>query len=256
MLTILPVPALTDNYVWLLKSSSGPETIILDPGEAEPVINAISQQQLKPIAILNTHQHYDHVNGIKSLVETYQLPVYGSSAEFVPCLTHDLKDKQSVFVDSAFPEFEILNIPGHTAGHIAYLYEDKLFSGDTIFSAGCGRLLGGTAEQLFDSIQQLCRLPKHTKIYATHEYTEQNLLFAKLIEPENEALISYQQEVRQLRKQGQVTLPTTIEQELAINPFLRCEQPAVKESVSRYAERDLIEPKEVFAALRIWKDRL
>lgn len=256
MLTIFAIPALTDNYIWLVKSSLGPETLIVDPGESTPVIEALTKQQLTPIAILNTHQHYDHINGIKSLVEKYDLPVYGSSNEFIPCLTHDLKAKKSVFIHSAFPEFEVLHIPGHTAGHIAYHYQDILFSGDTIFSGGCGRLLGGTALQLFNTIQQLCKLPKNTQIFASHEYTEQNLLFARLVEPDNQAIITYQQKIKAIRKQGFITLPTTIEQELAINPFLRCNQPAVIKAANEFAQRTLLTPAEVFAALRMWKDRL
>ncbi len=256
MLTIFAIPALTDNYIWLIKSANGPETIIVDPGESVPVIQAISKQQLTPIAIFNTHQHYDHINGIEPLVDKYQLPVYGSSNEFIPCLSHDLKDKHSVIIDSNFPEFEVLHIPGHTAGHIAYRYKDFLFSGDTIFSAGCGRLLGGSAEQLFNSIQTLCQLPKTTQIFASHEYTEQNLLFAKLVEPDNSAIVSYQQKVISLRKRGTFTLPTSIEQELAINPFLRCREPSVIKAASDFAKRNLSTPLDVFSALRIWKDRL
>jgi hydroxyacylglutathione hydrolase len=255
MLTTFAVPALTDNYIWLIKNESGPETIIVDPGEATPVIEAIIEQQLTPIAIINTHQHYDHINGIKELVDKYALPVYGSSDEQVPCLTHDLKDKKSVFIDAAFPEFEIIPIPGHTAGHIAYRYKNMLFSGDTIFSGGCGRLLGGTAIQLHNSIQRLCKLPKQTRIFASHEYTEQNLLFAKLVEPNNQAVMVYQKHVLKLRQQGLPSLPTTLEQELAINPFLRCDQPDVIDAVSQFAQRQITVPSEVFATLRIWKDR-
>jgi hydroxyacylglutathione hydrolase len=255
MLTTFAVPALTDNYIWLIKSESGPETIIVDPGEATPVIKAITEQQLTPIAIINTHQHYDHINGIKELVNTYGIPVYGSSNELVPCLTHDLKNKNSVFIDTAFPEFEVMQIPGHTAGHIAYRYQDNLFSGDTIFSGGCGRLLGGTAIQLHNSIQCICQLPKQTRIFASHEYTEQNLLFAKLVEPNNQAILAYQQDVFAARQKGLPSLPTTIEQELAINPFMRCDQPEVIQTVSEFSQQKLTTAAEVFSALRIWKDR-
>ncbi len=256
MLTIFPVPALTDNYIWLIKLRTGSETIIVDPGEAEPVINAVSKQQLTPVAIINTHQHYDHINGIKSLVEKYDIPVYGSSDELIPCLTHDLKNKRSVNIHPLFPDFEVLHIPGHTAGHIAYLYDKHLFSADTIFSGGCGRLLGGTAEQLHHSIQMLCKLPSDTLVYASHEYTEQNLLFASLVEPDNSELNSYKKHIIEQRRQGLPTLPTTLQQELAINPFLRCNQASIINAASEYANRALTEPSEVFAALRIWKDRL
>jgi len=255
MLTIIPIPALTDNYIWLIKSCSGPETLIVDPGESQPVIEAINHYKLKPVAILNTHQHYDHINGIKPLVERYQLPVFGSSQELIPCLTHDLKQANYVQPHPAFPEFEVLHIPGHTAGHIAYRYQHYLFSGDTIFSGGCGRLLGGTAKQLYHSIQQLCQLPQDSLMFASHEYTQQNLVFARLVEPDNQQLEQYRTIIDQRLKQGLPTLPTTLQQELAVNPFLRCDKASVIKSASEYAGHELTTPEAVFAVLRLWKDR-
>jgi hydroxyacylglutathione hydrolase len=255
MLTIIPIPALSDNYIWLIKSRSSNATLIVDPGEAKPVFDAIEQYRLNPVAVLNTHQHYDHINGIKPIVERYQIPVFGSSQELIPCLTHDLKHAHHVQPHPAFPEFKVLHIPGHTAGHIAYRYKHYLFSGDTIFSGGCGRLLGGTAKQLYQSIQQLCQLPKDTLIFASHEYTQQNLIFARQVEPANQQLQQYQQAIAQTLKRATPTLPTTLETELAINPFLRCQKSTIVQAVSDYVGYQLTTAEDVFAALRIWKDR-
>lgn len=188
MLNILAVPALVDNYIWLIHSVDNNEVLIVDPGEAQPVINALNEQQLTPVAILNTHYHYDHIDGITELVDRYRLPVYGPANAFIPRLSTSVSATKSLTVHPNFPNFEVLNTPGHTDPHITYRLDNMLFCGDTLFGAGCGRLLGGSAKQLFNSLQQLITLPSDTKIFCSHEYTLANLQFALAIEPDNKEI--------------------------------------------------------------------
>jgi len=254
MLSIQAVPALTDNYIWLIKSEDTDDVIIIDPGESAPVISVLNEQQLTPVAILNTHYHYDHIDGIAALVERYQLPVYGPKNSFIPKLTHPLEECQQLTIHPSFPDFQILNIPGHTAQHTGYLLDDMLFCGDTLFAAGCGRLLGGTAEQLFHSLQQICQLPSTTKVFCSHEYTLANLKFALAVEPDNDAIKQRLITTEKQRHLEQVTLPTTLDLEFATNPFLRCEHSNVIHAASNFSSQKLNSPLEVFTVLRSWKD--
>mgnify|MGYP000008052146 CR=1 FL=1 len=255
MSNIQAVPALVDNYIWLIHSVDSNEVLIVDPGDATPVINAITEQGLTPVAILITHYHYDHVDGIEDLVERYQLPVYGPANAFIPKLSTVLSATNQLSVHPNFPDFEVLEIPGHTASHIAYRLDNMLFCGDTLFAAGCGRLLGGTAEQLFNSLQQLITLPADTKIYCGHEYTQANLKFASLIEPNNTAIKQRIADTDKLRAAKQPSLPTTIAAELATNPFLRGDQAEVIQAAQHFTGTELPNPLAVFTALRAWKDR-
>ena len=255
MLNIQAVPALIDNYIWLIHSVDSNEVLIVDPGEATPVINVITEQQLTPVAILNTHYHYDHVDGISELVDRYDLPVFGPPNAFIPRLSQPLSATKKFTVHPNFPDFEVLDIPGHTANHIAYRLSDMVFCGDTLFAAGCGRLLGGSAGQLFHSLQQLSGLPAETKIYCGHEYTQSNLKFASKIEPDNAAIKHRIESTNKLRAAKQPTLPTTIAEELATNPFLRCDQNEVIQSAQQFTGTELSNPLAVFTALRAWKDR-
>ena len=255
MLNIQAVPALKDNYIWLIQSVDTAEVLIVDPGEAKPVINMLTEQQLTPVAIINTHYHHDHVDGIAELVAHYQLPVFGPKNAFIPKITTPLSLSRDLSIHPSFPNFQILDIPGHTAIHIAYLIEDMLFCGDTIFSAGCGKLLGGTAEQLFNSLQQLITLPATTNIYCAHEYTQTNLQFAATVEPSNTAIQTRIKDIDVIRKMGKPSLPTTLAMELKTNPFLRCDQPEVIQSAQQFAGYSLDSPLAVFTALRTWKDR-
>ncbi|OUR65597.1 hydroxyacylglutathione hydrolase [Methylophaga sp. 42_25_T18] len=255
MLNIQAVPALIDNYIWLIHSVDSNEIIIVDPGDATPVIKVITEQHLSPVAILNTHYHYDHVDGIAELVDRYQLPVYGPPNSFVPRLSTSLSATDKLSVHPKFPDFEVLEIPGHTATHIAYRVHDMVFCGDTLFASGCGRLLGGTAEQLFNSLQQICSLPTETKIYCGHEYTQSNLKFALKVEPNNIAIKQRIEDSKKLRAANLPTLPTTIAEELTTNPFLRCDQAEVIQAAQRFTGTKLTNPLAVFTALRAWKDR-
>ena len=190
MSTIQAIPALGDNanYIWLIhaahNSSDPPEVLIVDPGEAEPVIAVMTAQQLTPRAVLITHRHWDHVDGIAALVARYQLPVYAPTESFIPHRTHPVAADE-VLNFSGFSPIKVLDVAGHTEEHIGFLMGGKLFCGDTLFGAGCGRLLGGTAEQLYASLEKLRKLPAATTVYCAHEYTAQNLQFAAMLEPNN-----------------------------------------------------------------------
>lgn len=255
MLNIHPISAFNDNYIWLIEQPESRRILIVDPGDAIPVIQAIERQRFIPIALLITHHHHDHIDGIDQLVERYNIPVYGPETTTIPSITHPLTTRDTLIVDSDFPAITILDISGHTALHIAYLFDNCLFCGDTLFGAGCGRLLGGTATQLFQSLQQITFLPTQTKIYCAHEYTEANLRFAAIVEPNN---LDIQQRITDtsiIRQQDKPSLPSTLGLELATNPFLRCEQTTVIQAVEQFSGKQLATPIEVFTELRLWKDQ-
>lgn len=255
MLKIHAVPAFTDNYIWLIEAEQSSNVLVVDPGDAMPVLEALKQKNLNPIAVLITHHHYDHIDGIRSLLDHYPIPVYGPETEQIPGKTFSLSEQKDLIINAEFPTASILDIAGHTSGHIAYLFGNHLFCGDTLFSAGCGRLLGGTAEQLFSSLERISQLPKDTFIFCAHEYTEANLKFAQTVEPGNPAIEQRIKEVELLRNNNKATVPTRLDVELATNPFLRCRQPQVIQSAQDYAGRSLTTPLAVFTALRLWKDQ-
>ena len=254
--TVQAVPTLKDNYVWLIRAVNSDYVIVVDPGEAKPVIDALQQQNLVPTAILITHHHYDHVDGIKPLLSHYDVPVYGPADELIPAMTHPLSATDSLSIHPAFPDCRVIAIPGHTPGHIAYLFSDSLFCGDTLFAAGCGRVLGGTHAQLFASLNTISTLPLDTKIYCAHEYTVANLQFACTVEPDNIDMQQRLQETTQYREQGRVTLPSTLNLELSTNPFLRCQQSSIIQGVEQHVSHDLVDELAVFTALRQWKDKV
>ncbi len=253
MLYISAVPAFNDNYIWLIKAVHTNEVLIVDPGDAFPVIIAIKQQRLIPSAILITHNHHDHVGGIETLLKEYNVPVHGPSRQSDIAISHPL-NQDNLVINTAFPAIGVLNLPGHTADHIAFLLDDCLFCGDTLFGGGCGRLLGGTAEQLFQSLQQIAKLPQATKIYCAHEYTEANLKFAATVEPDNKAIWQRIDATAELRQQNLPSIPSTLALELATNPFLRCDHDGVIQSVEQFSGESLPSKIQVFAALRRWKD--
>lgn len=254
MLIIQAIPALGDNlnYIWLIRPADKNTVLIVDPGEAAPVIAKLTEQSLQPIAILNTHRHWDHVDGIAELAEYYKLPVYGPKNETIPCRTHPLTKADTINLPN-FPTITILDIPGHTEGHIAYLMDEHLFCGDTLFGAGCGRLLGGTAKQLYESLQHIMALPPETKIYSGHEYTTDNLRFAAMIEPDNLDISQRIVETATLCQQAKPTLPSNLKTELLSNPFLRCHLPTIHKTVEHYADKSLADSQAVFSVLRAWK---
>jgi hydroxyacylglutathione hydrolase len=250
MLTISPVPAFADNYIWVLQRED--QAVVVDPGDAQPVLTYLQQHGLHLAAILITHHHGDHVGGLPRLARN-GVPVYGPRAEAdsIRRLTHTLDDGDRI--DVLGLSLSALAIPGHTAGHIAFYGEGLLFCGDTLFSAGCGRLFEGTPAQMHASLQRLAALPGSTQVYCGHEYTLANLTFAQAVEPHNSAVTRAMATARDQRARGLPTLPSTLTHERAVNPSLRVDQPDVIAAATR-AGADSGEAVAVFATLRHWKD--
>lgn len=253
MAVVLHVSAFEDNYIWLVRGRTD-RVAIVDPGDADPVLAFIARERLTPVAILCTHHHGDHVGGVTELCAQHNVPVYGPRHERIAGLTHPLGEGDRVRLPALDLDLAVLDIPGHTAGHIAYVGDGLLFCGDTLFSAGCGRLFEGTAAQMHASLGKLAALPGDTQVYCGHEYTRANLDFALAVEPENEVARGYRREVEALRARDAITLPSTIARERQINPFLRCNQPSVRRAAETQAGRILPTDTDVFAAVRRWKD--
>lgn len=248
------IRALKDNYIWAVVDETQHTALIVDPGDAKPVIDFLKTHHLSLLAILITHHHWDHTNGIAELLEEFPAPVYGPANEAISGLTHPLKENTPLHVKGFPHEIRVLEIPGHTSGHIAYLVDGNLFCGDTLFAAGCGRLFEGTAEQMTVSLGKITALPGETKIYCAHEYTLNNLRFAELVEPGNTAIAERMQKVKELREKNLPSLPSTLWEEKNTNPFLRCDSGEIKESVEKHASEMLDGSLAVFKALRKWKD--
>jgi len=257
MLTVVPIPAFNDNYIWMLQRQGTHRVVVVDPGQAQPVLKQLQAQQLELEAILVTHHHQDHVGGIKALLDFAPVPVYGPDNPAIDSITQPLREGSSVTVLDE--TFQVLEVPGHTLDHIAYFSDSAtqplLLCGDSLFSAGCGRLFEGSAEQMFTSLSKYTGLSPETLVYPTHEYTLANLNFAMAVEPDNLALHEYQSWCIKLRETGQPTLPTTIAREMAINPFLRSSEPSVTKGVAKHFAMPLADPVSVFRQTRLWKDQ-
>ena len=253
MLEIVPLPAFRDNYIWTLRA--GRCAAVVDPGEARPVKDYLAREGLKLIAILATHHHPDHVGGIAELVETAKVPVFGPKGEPIPALTHPVGQDDKVEIPALDASFTVLDIPGHTRAHVAYYGLESLFCGDTLFACGCGRVFEGTPEQMLASLTKLAALPDATKVYCGHEYTLANIRFARAVDPGNSILAAREERAAKLRAAGQPTLPSTLGEERATNPFLRCAEPVVVESANKYLGARAADPVRVFAAIREWKNR-
>lgn len=253
---VAAVPALTDNYIWTAWRTGSRAAVAVDPGSSAPVLKFLEEQGLYLAAILVTHAHYDHIQGIDALLEAFPgIPVYGPHiGPGIPHLTNPVGEGDIVELDDIGLRLKVLEVPGHTIEHLAYVNDEMLFCGDTLFSCGCGRVFSGTFEQLADSIQRLAALPRHLQMYCTHEYTVDNIGFAKWVEPDNPALLARDIEALKLAEQGQPTLPTTIDQELKTNPFMRLGEPSVIAAAERHAKHPLSGYREVFRELRSWKD--
>ena len=253
MLEIVPLPAFQDNYIWTLRS--GTQAAVVDPGEARPVQDYLAQEGLSLVAILATHHHPDHVGGIAELVGRNKVPVFGPKGEPIPALTHPVGQGDSAVIPALDASFSVLDIPGHTRAHVAYYGLGSLFCGDTLFACGCGRVFEGTAAQMLDSLSKLAALPDETKVYCGHEYTLANIRFARAVDPGNAELAAREERAQCLRDAGRPTLPSTLGEERATNPFLRCAEPAVVESANKYLGARIADPVRVFAAIRDWKNK-
>lgn len=244
------IPALADNYIWTLSDDAG-RCLIVDPGDATPVLEKIAEQRWKPVTILLTHHHHDHVDGVKALVSAFpDIVVYGPQETRSKGATHIVSDGDSVEILGL--KFTIFATPGHTLGHISWFTSPWLFCGDTLFSGGCGRLFEGTAQQMYQSFQTLNQLPADTLICCAHEYTLSNLKFALSILPENADLNEYFLKVKELRAKNLPTLPSTLANERKINIFLLTEDSDLIEKIPN--DTKLQHPEGRFAWLRTNKD--
>lgn len=259
MLTITPIPALKDNYIWAIHDAA--HAILVDPGEVYPALAWLNAQNLKLAAILCTHHHGDHTGGIPELAELYNVPAYGPQIENILGITDRVGEGDVIELSTPEIRLNVLHIPGHTHGHVAYVMGGNgeagaVFCGDTLFGAGCGRLFEGTPDQLYGSLRRLASLPDDTRVYCAHEYTEANIRFALACEPHNAALLARQKDARAVRLAGLPTLPSTIGLEKATNPFLRGREAEILRILGTQRGERLDAGNEVgiFAALREWKN--
>lgn len=254
-MSVEPISAFSDNYIWLLRSNKSNLVTLIDPGDANSVLKKCLSEGLQVNNILITHHHSDHIGGISRLkAEFPDATVYGPATENISLVDTKLKEGDKVELKALGESYTVMDVPGHTAGHIAYFGEGNLFCGDTLFACGCGRVFDGTMQQLCHSLEKISQLPDETLIYCAHEYTLDNIGFAKWVEPENQALLS--REVTDFEKidNDQPTIPSTLGLEKQTNPFLRFNQPLIRKIAEQKAGRPLPTNCEVFTALRTWKD--
>jgi hydroxyacylglutathione hydrolase len=249
---VVPLRAFKDNYIWTLRNDR--YAAVVDPGDAQPVLEYLQRERLELCAVLATHHHPDHVGGVAALLAHRTVPVYGPRGEPIPTLTQPVAEGEQVQIPQLGLRFRVLDIPGHTRAHIAYYGANSLFCGDTLFACGCGRLFEGTAQQMVVSLAKLASLPDETLVYSGHEYTLANIDFAKAVEPDNQELLACAESDAEKRKRDRPTLPSTIGREKKTNPFLRCMQPAVIASANKYLGARAGNPVQVFAAIREWKN--
>ncbi len=252
--TVVPVPAFDDNYLWVLRK--GDKAVAVDPGDAAPIRAYLGRENLTLAAILVTHHHPDHIGGLAELAaaSAATLPVYGPRDGRIAGITRHVVQGDKVVVPEIEATFEVIEVPGHTRSHIAYYGASSLFCGDTLFACGCGRLFEGTAQQMSASLAKLTALPDDTRVYCAHEYTLSNIRFARAVEPGNIALAAREGRDMATRRENKPTVPFTLADEKASNPFLRCDQAEVIASATRHAGVALGNPVEVFAAVREWKN--
>ena len=255
-LRVRPVQAFTDNYIWLI--DDGEHAAVVDPGDAPPVLKQLRVDGLTLTAILLTHHHHDHVGGVLDLLKHFNAKVYGPAMENLPACDVALSEGDAVELAKPTLQLRVLDVPGHTAGHIAYTGhicgESVLFCGDTLFVGGCGRLFEGTPEQMLSSLDKFAALEDNTRVYCAHEYTLSNLRWARAVEPQNPDLEAFELACQKSREANQPTVPSSIAVEKACNPFMRARCNSVSDAASRWSRQTLPTPVDVFAALRTWKN--
>lgn len=253
-LQLAAVPLLSDNYGWILHD--GHHALVVDPGDGAPILAWLAQHHMRPVAILITHHHRDHIGGCD--VFATDLPLYGPDHPALPARTRRVQDGACITIPELDTHFSVIATPGHTLTHLCYHGADCLFCGDTLFSCGCGRLFEGTPEVAHASLMRLAQLPDHTRICCTHEYTLANLAFTRDLEPHHPGLRDWETEARALRRAGLPTLPVRLADERRRNPFLRCHEPGLQRAIQARSSPEKasssIPPAVAFAQLRRLKD--
>ena len=252
-LEIKPIPALSDNYIWALVQDE--YCILVDPGEAAPAMEFLDTEGLKLAALLLTHHHPDHVGGVEAIRKGHPCPAWGPADPRMPAGISTVSEGDHIELAELGLSFETIETPGHTSSHVIFHAPGILLSGDTLFSAGCGRIFEGTPEQMLHSLDKLAALPGETRFYCGHEYTEANARFALEVEPDNPAVRDHLERARELGRAGLPTLPDTLEHDRQVNPFLRTREPAVAEAARRREKLPDQRPESVFGAIRRWKDQ-
>lgn len=250
-LTVEPIPAFNDNYIWLIRDGRG-QAFVVDPGDAGPVLDVLAHEQLTLVGVLITHHHPDHIGGLETLRQATGCEVWGPDNPGITGIDHPVHEGDSVSVLGT--SFSVLEVPGHTLDHIVYYSEGALFCGDTLFAGGCGRVFEGTFPMMRDSLNKLAQLPVNVAVYCAHEYTMSNLDFALAADPDNAVLKQRREHCQQLRDRQMPTVPSTLSEELETNPFLRWTDQAIIAGLQRQGRLQSSDPDAVFASLRSWKD--
>lgn len=257
MLAVHALPAFNDNYIWLLQNSHNNTCAVVDPGDANPVLAWLAQHpEMALTDILITHHHQDHIGGVQALVAQTHARVFAPALEDKPARDISVDEGAQFFILGK--PVQVMAVPGHTKGHVVYFFADEqkpmVFTGDTLFAAGCGRLFEGSPAQMLQAMQRLRQLPSHTLVYCAHEYTLSNLRFAHAVEPDNVQISQRLAEVEQMRAKNHISLPSTIELEQQTNPFMRFDQAAVIYQMQNRLQQSPLTDTEVFTAIRQWKD--
>lgn len=251
--SVTPIPAFTDNYIWAFYNQN--DCVVVDPGDAQPVLTFCEQHKLSLVSVLITHHHPDHTGGLKALIDAFpDIVIYGPQSSRIPLINQHVEEGDAVRIAALNLAFNVIELPGHTLDHIAYEGHGGVLCGDTLFSAGCGRLFEGTPTQMLASLDKLKALPDSTLVWCTHEYTLANLAFAKAVEPDNHELNEYSAWADAQRANGKPTLPSDIGTQKAINPFLRVGETSVRRGVENNDNQNYTTELDTFAAVRRWKD--
>jgi hydroxyacylglutathione hydrolase len=256
MQDLIPISALSDNYIWFINNQENTYCVIVDPGDATPVVSYLNTTDLQPEAILITHHHDDHTAGISEIIHKYPVPVYGAQSSPIPLVNNHLREGNLVKLPKTGLELTVIETPGHTQDHIVYYGNNMLFCGDVLFAAGCGQVFEGTMKEMYNSLNKLKKLPDSTLVCCAHEYTLANLQFAQIVDPNNVTIKQRILTCQQLQQQNLPTLPSTIDLEKNSNPFLRCEATTIIEAAQRHSGSQPKNAVETFSIIRKWKNTI